>query len=235
MAETTTIARDTAVSGRIEGDDDLTVEGRVDGAIELSETLTIGPAGRIDGEVSARQVIIEGSFEGDIVAGERVVLAASARAVATIEAPLVEMADGARLRGELKVGVDGATATGPSAERSRPAKASATAGRSRATQTTQRSTAPAASSAARGATTTATAPTATTTTTVVEETTEAADEDDEPEGLAEATEETVSEETLRQYREDFTVKELREKLRDRDLQVSGTKDELIERLITGSD
>lgn len=238
MADSTTIGRDTAISGRIEGSADLSVEGYVEGTIELSETLTIAPGGRVDGQIQARQVVIEGSFDGDIVAEQLVVLTDTAQAIATINAPAVEMADGARLRGELSVGVDGDVEI--STERPAPA----TAGRSRTTRTTTSPT-PTASTGGGGRRTTTTASAATSTTrspaatatAVVEESGSEAEEEEEPapEEPSGAGEESYSDETFEQYRQDYTVKELRDELRDLDLQVSGTKDELIERLLTGED
>ncbi|TXD32702.1 polymer-forming cytoskeletal protein, partial [Lujinxingia vulgaris] len=120
MADPTIIGAQTQVSGRVSGDADLRVEGRVDGTIELSETLTIAQGGVVTGTVKARQVVIEGVLDGEVSAEERVVLSATARAVANILAPLVEMADGAQLRGELNIGVD---AEAPTAART-PARTS---------------------------------------------------------------------------------------------------------------
>ncbi len=237
MAESTSIARGTTISGRIEGQSDLSVEGRVEGTISVTETLTIALEGRVSGDVQARQVIIEGSFDGDIQAEERVVLSSTARAVADISAPIVEMADGAQLRGELTIGAGQAPSTTSSARTATPSRTTAT-----------RSTA--STAAASGATTKVVPPVdsgATTkvvpppvdsgartapvsgkaaTTTVVQDplASESAQEEAE-----------VTEEDLEELREDYTVKELREELRRRDLMVSGTKDELIERLLQAQD
>lgn len=225
MADPTIIARDTFISGRVQGDDDLVVQGRVDGTVILSETLTIGADGRVDGDIQARQVVVEGRFQGTIEAEERVVLATTALAVAEVRAPVVEMADGARLRGELAIGVDAT-----------PSGREATTGRRRSGTPTARSATPSRSGTksrpARGSASTARAAepsSAATTTTVVEESTEEEEEPSEPQ--AEPEEPALSDELVEQYRRDFTVKELREKLRERDLRVSGTKDELIERLL----
>ena len=219
MAEPTTIAPDTAISGRLEGDGDLIVHGRVDGTIEISERLTIGPQARVSADIRARTVVIEGGFQGDLQAQESVVLASTARVIANIESPLVEMADGARLRGELDVGVD-SEAT-PARQRRPATTGGTTAGRG------QRTAASPTGTTTRTATATASRPSQTTTTVVEEraEASEEAEESDEADGAA------VSEETIDQYRQDFTVKELRDRLRDLDLRVSGTKDELIERLV----
>lgn len=225
MADPTIIAAETAVAGRIHGaEGDVSVEGFVDGTIELSQTLQIAPNGRVQGEVRARQVVIEGAFQGDIVAEERVVLAATARAVATIEAPLVEMEDGARLRGELNVGVDGEVSIPPDRRTTRQ-RSPATAATPPPASTSRQGTSSTASggAAARTATSSATA------TTVVEE---VADEEEEEPEPTHNGKEFPSEAAIEQYREEYTVKELRSELRDRDLRVSGTKDELIERLLT---
>lgn len=252
MADPTIIGAQTQVSGRVSGDADLRVEGRVDGTIELSETLTIAQGGVVTGTVKARQVVIEGVLDGEVSAEERVVLSATARAVANILAPLVEMADGAQLRGELNIGVDAEAPTAArtparTSQSTRSAPAStATASAASRTSAPARTAPASAPSSTSGAT--ATAPSTTTTTTVVvEEEPEAEPEPvAEEESAAEVSEVTevqtpaeseveadadIDPETIQEFEEDFTVKELKEQLRALDLPVSGTKSELIERLL----
>lgn len=223
MDELTIIAEQTVVSGRVAGSGDLTVEGRVDGSVELTDaTLTIAESGVVTGDVQAQQVILAGQVQGTVAAAERVELTSTARAEADITSPLVAMADGALLSGELTVGVD----SDVSASAARPATASARrpSASTRRTASTTRATpaAPAARPPSSGTATAAATTSSTVTTTVVEEATEV-DEDDSTDGAEEID--------VEQIREDYTVKELRSKLRDLDLQVSGTKDELIERLL----
>ena len=222
MADSTTIGRTTAVTGRIEGDEDLFVLGRVDGSIDIDQSLTIGPEAFVTGDIKARQVVIQGSVQGDIIARERVVLAESARAIATIDAPAVEMASGARLQGEVSIGTDGPVSISTDSPTTTPRST---------TRTAPPTTPPRSTSGQAGRTATARSA-STTTTTVVEETSEATEEAATDAGDADESDTAVDEETFEQYRQDFTVKELREKLREQDLQVSGTKDELIERLLT---
>ena len=220
MADSTTIAPNTVVSGRISGDGELSVRGHVDGDIELSDQLTIADEGRVDGNVSAREIVVEGTIQGTITAEQRVVLTASARAVADIEAPQVQMDDGAQLRGELTIGGGSTTSATASTASPRRSRTESTTSSRPATTRRETSTATATGAATRRESATAT------TTTVVEET-----DDDEDADAGESQQPTISEEKVEQYRQDFTVKELRQQLRDRDLQVSGTKDELIERLL----
>ncbi len=227
MADPTIIDAGTRIDGRIAGDADVTVHGRVDGEIELTETLTVDDGGFVRGQIGVRQAHIIGAVEGDIVAQERIFLAASARVVGSLEAPAIEIADGARFAGEVVMDLEGA-APAPSTSRT----SSARSGAQRTSATTSRARSPegATTRPYDGATTRpysaeATRPveaqsaTTTTTTTVVEE-------EEEPE---EAGEPDVTDMSKREL-QDLTVKELREELRERDLQVSGTKDELIERL-----
>ncbi|RDV39662.1 hypothetical protein DV096_03605 [Bradymonadaceae bacterium TMQ3] len=268
MADPTIIGAQTQVSGRISGDADLRVEGRVDGTIELSETLTIAQGGVVNGSIRARQVIIEGVLDGEVSAEERVVLSATARAVANILAPLVEMADGAQLRGELNIGVD---AEAPTAQRvpARTSQPTRSAPASTVTaRASSRNAAPVRASSGPSSTLTQAAPTTTTTTVVVEEPEAEPEPVAEVESSAEVSEGTeveaqvethaeaethaeveayaeaethaeaeaeaepdIDPETIQEFEEDFTVKELKEQLRALDLPVSGTKSELIERLL----
>lgn len=230
MADPTIIAPDTVISGRLEGSDDLTVQGHVDGSIELSETLTIDLQGRVDGDVRAREVVVEGALNGELIAEERVILTATARAIANIEAPLIEMADGAQLQGELSIGVDAKQAPAAGTRSSTTRQRTSTASRTASSSTVSTSSTPSTRAPTSRATATAPASGTATTTTVVEESATSASEEQQEEPK-QAEDEGLLEEQVEQYHEDFTVKELREKLRDRDLRVSGTKDELIERLM----
>jgi cytoskeletal protein CcmA (bactofilin family) len=80
----------------------MTIEGKVDGKIDLSEhNLTIGPKGRIQAEVSAKAVVVQGEITGNITATEKVELAETGRMSGDINAPRIIIADGARLKGSV--------------------------------------------------------------------------------------------------------------------------------------
>lgn len=238
MADVTIIAPDTSVSGRIQGQTDLSIQGRVEGTIHITETVTVEPQGQVRGELNARQVIIEGSFEGNIQAQERVILGETARAFADIQAPLIEMASGAQLKGELTIGAGELAApvqrpaTSTSRQTTTAARRVTTASTASARPLSSTRPSPAVTprpttptpAPAPAPTAAAAAPVTTTTTTVVVE-----EPTPEPEPEPEAP--ILEEEALEELREDYTVKELRDELRRRDLAVSGTKDELIERLL----
>ncbi|RMH00291.1 MAG: polymer-forming cytoskeletal protein [Deltaproteobacteria bacterium] len=99
----TTLGPTIHVRGRILGEEDLRVEGRVDGAIELSETLIVEESGVVLAEIQARDVVVRGIVIGNVTATDSVTLDAGAKLMGDIEAPRVILADGAAFKGSVKV------------------------------------------------------------------------------------------------------------------------------------
>jgi cytoskeletal protein CcmA (bactofilin family) len=96
------IGQSICIRGELTGDEDLTIEGRVEGKIDLKEhNLTIGPNGRIQAEVTAKSVRVQGEVNGNVAAGEKVELAETGRVVGDIVAPRIVIADGARFKGSV--------------------------------------------------------------------------------------------------------------------------------------
>jgi len=92
----------TVVRGEVSGEEDLLVEGRIEGKILLRQNaLTVGAKGRVSAEVHARAVLIDGEVEGNIVAEEQIVLRRSGRVHGDLVAPRVTIEDGARFKGSI--------------------------------------------------------------------------------------------------------------------------------------
>ena len=90
------------IKGEITGDEDLLVEGSIEGSIDLSEfDLTIGQSGNVTAEVRAKTVKVEGHVTGDIHASQNVLVTKSARMVGNIKAPRVSLEDGAEFKGSI--------------------------------------------------------------------------------------------------------------------------------------
>ncbi len=90
------------IKGEVTGDENLLVEGSVEGSIDLSEfDLTIGESGNVTAEVRAKTVKVEGKITGDIHASQNVLVAKSARMVGNIKAPRVALEDGADFKGSI--------------------------------------------------------------------------------------------------------------------------------------
>ncbi|MCA1778865.1 MAG: polymer-forming cytoskeletal protein [Xanthomonadaceae bacterium] len=91
-----------SINGELKGAEDLIVQGRITGTIELkSNTLTVGPEGRIDAEVFAHTILVEGTVNGDLYASERISIQKSARISGNILAPRISLEDGARFKGSI--------------------------------------------------------------------------------------------------------------------------------------
>ncbi len=100
-----TIGRSISVKGEVSGDEDLLIEGHIDGSVNLKEhAVTVGAEGRVEASVTARLITVEGHVEGDLTAHDQVVLRASARVEGDITAPRVVLEDGARFRGGIDMG-----------------------------------------------------------------------------------------------------------------------------------
>jgi len=100
----TLIGPEIQVIGRVEGSEDLRVQGYIEGTIQLSEALIVEASGVVVADVRARDVVIAGIIVGDVLASGRVVLQAGARVVGNITAPRVSVAAGAALRGQVSMG-----------------------------------------------------------------------------------------------------------------------------------
>ena len=88
------------VEGELHGDEDVTIEGQVEGTITLKQhVLTIGPHGRIQADVLAKSVVVMGEVIGDIEAIEKVSITAEGKVDGDIRAPRVSITEGARFRG----------------------------------------------------------------------------------------------------------------------------------------
>lgn len=93
------------VEGRIISGEDLTIDGSVEGSIELGDhSLTIGPGATVKANLAARSITISGSVTGSVRAGEVVDLRATGSVDGDINAPHLVMADGAIAQGKIEAG-----------------------------------------------------------------------------------------------------------------------------------
>jgi cytoskeletal protein CcmA (bactofilin family) len=100
-----TIGRSITIKGDVSGDEDLLIQGRVDGAVDLKlQSVTVGGEGRVKANITGRVVIVEGEVEGDLHANEQVILRSTARVLGDISAPRVVVEDGANFRGLVDMG-----------------------------------------------------------------------------------------------------------------------------------
>jgi len=105
MAVDTLIGAQTVIRGDITFNGGLHIDGQVHGAIVAEAgsdaVVTVSDKGRIEGEVRAPHVVINGTLDGNIVATERIELAAQARVTGNIHYKLLEMHAGAQVNGQI--------------------------------------------------------------------------------------------------------------------------------------
>jgi len=121
------IGKSVVIKGELSGSEDLTIEGHVEGRIELRDNvLTIGPNGKIRAEVFAKAVIVLGEVAGNVTASEKVDIRDNGSVDGDIISPRVAIAEGAHFRGS--VDMQRGTAKGQA-----PAKAGTTTASAAAT------------------------------------------------------------------------------------------------------
>jgi cytoskeletal protein CcmA (bactofilin family) len=112
------IGKSVVIKGELNGSEDLTVEGHVEGRIELKDhVLTIGPNGKIKAQVFAKAVIVLGEVNGNVTASEKVDIRDGGSVDGDIIAPRVAIAEGAHFRGSVDMqrkGQPAATSAQPS-------------------------------------------------------------------------------------------------------------------------
>lgn len=215
---TTTIGPNTRIDGRLEGDDDLVVEGRIDGTISIDATVTIAASGYVTGDVQAPVIVIEGALSGTVRASELVHLADGSQVEAEFFAEALRMDPGANLKGRIEMDVDAAPPV-PTERAERPETSSTVES---STSSTSSTTSTPTTSGSNGATSSRGSGN--------NSAQRSAGSNNRSSRSAASTTTTVT--IVDGDPDELTVKELRELLKEHDLPVSGTKSELIDRLRT---
>ncbi|MFI5078832.1 MAG: polymer-forming cytoskeletal protein [Vicinamibacteria bacterium] len=96
------IGKSVVIKGELNGSEDLTIEGQVEGKIELRQNvLTIGPNGKIKAAVFAKAVIVLGEVVGNVTASEKVDIRDNGSVDGDLISPRVAIAEGAHFRGSI--------------------------------------------------------------------------------------------------------------------------------------
>jgi cytoskeletal protein CcmA (bactofilin family) len=115
------IGQSIEIKGELTGNEDLIIDGRVEGKIDLKDhNLTIGKNGRIKATIHANSVSVHGEVVGDINADDKVEIAPSGSVQGDLCAPRVALADGSSFKGSIDMGrQQGAAAANPPARSTR--------------------------------------------------------------------------------------------------------------------
>jgi cytoskeletal protein CcmA (bactofilin family) len=98
----TTIQRHLVINGEVSCDDDLTIEGTVQGFVSVRDaTVTIELPARVEADVRAARVLVHGDVRGAISASERIELGPSSTVEGSLSAGLIAMVEGAQFNGTI--------------------------------------------------------------------------------------------------------------------------------------
>jgi cytoskeletal protein CcmA (bactofilin family) len=117
----TVIGESILINGSLNGDEDLTVRGRVEGTLTLTKTLVVEPTGIVKAEVQVKNCIIAGVVVGNVTASESVEITKEGRMVGDLNAPRVIIVDGASFRGRVDMGEVDLAGERPRPSMARPA------------------------------------------------------------------------------------------------------------------
>lgn len=102
LGEAATIGRSITIRGDVTGDEDLYIQGRIEGTVDLKQhSVTVGPEGRVKANIKARMVTIEGEVDGNVRGQEQVALRSASKVNGDIVAPRVVLEDGATFLGSI--------------------------------------------------------------------------------------------------------------------------------------
>ena len=102
--------------GEVSGEEDVLVQGRLEGNVKVERRVTVAPSGEVRGDLHGRSVTVGGKVYGQIRATERAELLATAAVEGNVSAPKVVIAEGAQLQGSVAMSAPAAPAQTKTAE-----------------------------------------------------------------------------------------------------------------------
>ncbi len=105
-AEKTILGPTLEIEGEIEGSEDLVIQGKVNGRIVSKKGLTIDETGDVNATVTTEGLSVSGRLNGNVEASDKVEIRREGTMIGDIKAPRVVIADGAKFKGRVEMGVD---------------------------------------------------------------------------------------------------------------------------------
>lgn len=104
------------VKGQIFAREDLTIDGEVEGTVECHDhRLTIGPNARVQAGLKAREIVIQGSIQGNVEAADKIDIKREAKLVGDIKTSRIVIEDGAYFKGSIDISKSAGTKGQPAA------------------------------------------------------------------------------------------------------------------------
>jgi len=101
---TAAIGASIRIKGDVSGDENLIIQGHVEGTIKLQgHNVTISNTGKVNANIVANQIIVEGEVQGDMIGEEKVIIRETGNVYGNIVAPRVTLEDGAMFKGSIEM------------------------------------------------------------------------------------------------------------------------------------
>jgi cytoskeletal protein CcmA (bactofilin family) len=98
------VCKGISIRGEVWGDEDLQIDGELSGSVKLvGARVSIGPEGRVAGNIQAREIIVRGTLKGNLRASERILMGSTGRWEGDGVSPRLAIEEGATVRGNLEV------------------------------------------------------------------------------------------------------------------------------------
>lgn len=102
-AAAASMGRTTRIHGEVYSEEELHLDGEVEGAIEVKNRLTIGANGKVKASIKAREIVVRGSVQGDVEASDRVSIMNGASIVGDVKTAGIVIEDGAYFKGGIDI------------------------------------------------------------------------------------------------------------------------------------
>ncbi len=98
------IGKSVVVKGEIASSEDLFVDGEVRGAIQLRDhALTVGPNGKVEANVTAREIVVQGSLNGNVHATDKIEIRKTGSLLGDLTTARIIIEDGAYFKGSIDI------------------------------------------------------------------------------------------------------------------------------------
>jgi len=98
------VGRTVSVKGELAGNEELLIDGEFEGTIDLADSsLTVGPQGRVQADIRAREIVVEGTVRGNLRASDRLQISKSGNVVGDLVAARIVIEDGAYFKGSIDI------------------------------------------------------------------------------------------------------------------------------------
>jgi cytoskeletal protein CcmA (bactofilin family) len=97
------IGRGLLIRGELHGEEDLIIEGTVEGTISMERNLIIESDGKIKADIETENITVRGEVVGDLVARDKITIHQGAKIIGDMKAPRIEIEDGAYYKGNVEM------------------------------------------------------------------------------------------------------------------------------------